>query len=287
VVPTSRTTPPFWTHNLPERQILLSIFHLSQKTAGDYLKFLHEREGAVLEGFPSVLSILANFALSHGDTIPMRAVFTSGEALYPEAREKIESAFQANIFDSYGMTEYCGLIQQCEKGEMHLAPEYGYLEILDENNTPVTEDEEGFFVWTGFLNRAMPLVRYRIGDRGRWKLGPRCSCGRAFPRVTPTITRESEVLHCADGRIFSPRALNQYLKGTTSLRFCQFVHDRSERLVVRAVAGSDRAAQEMMKIREELQHLLGASMRVTAEIAAEPLVFPGGKIPLIVNRVAQ
>jgi hypothetical protein len=58
-------------------------------------------------------------------------------------------------------------------------------------------------------------------------------------------------------------------------------------VVVRAVAGNGRAAQEMMNIREELQHLLGASMRVTAEIATEPLVFPGGKIPLIVNRVAQ
>jgi phenylacetate-CoA ligase len=287
VVPTARTAPPFWTYNLPERQILLSIFHLSQKTAADYLKFLHEHQGAVLEGFPSVLSILADFALNRSETIPMRAVFTSGEPLYPAAREKIESAFQATIFDSYGMTEYCGLIQQCEKGEMHLAPEYGFLEILDQDNAPVTGDEEGYFVWTGFLNRAMPLLRYRIGDRGRWKFGPRCQCGRAFPRVTPTITRESEILHCADGRIFSPRALNQYLKGATSLRFCQLVHDRSERVIVRAVAGSDRAAQEMMKIREELQHLLGNSMRVTAEIAAEPLVFPGGKIPLIVNRVEQ
>jgi phenylacetate-CoA ligase len=287
VVPITRTTPPYWTHNLPERQILLSIFHLSQRTAADYLKFLHEHQGAVLEGFPSVLSILADFALSRGETIPMRAVFTSGEPLYAAAREKIESAFQATVFDSYGMTEYCGLIQQCEKGEMHLAPEYGYLEILDENNAPVAADDEGYFVWTGFLNRAMPLVRYRIGDRGRWRLGPRCPCGRAFPRVTPTITRESEILHCADGRIFSPRALNQYLKGATSLRFCQFVHDRAERVVVRAVAGSDLAAQEMMKIREELQQLLGESMRVTAEIAAEPLVFPGGKIPLIINRMEQ
>jgi phenylacetate-CoA ligase len=287
VVPIARTKPPYWTHNLPERQILLSIFHLSQKTAADYLKFLHEHQASVLEGFPSVLSILADFALSRGETIPMRVVFTSGEPLYPAAREKIESAFRATVFDSYGMTEYCGLIQQCEKGEMHLAPEYGYLEILDENNVPVAADEEGYFVWTGFLNRAMPLVRYRIGDRGRWRLGPPCPCGRAFPRVTPTITRESEILHCADGRIFSPRALNQYLKGATSLRFCQFVHDRAERVVVRAVAGSDLAAQEMMKIREELQHLFGGSMRVTAEIAAEPLVFPGGKIPLIVNRLEQ
>jgi phenylacetate-CoA ligase len=287
VVPITGTKPPYWTYNLPEQQFLLSIFHLSQHTAAEYINFLHAHQGAVLEGFPSVLSILADFAIERGETIPMRAVFTSGEPLYSEAREKIASAFQANVFDSYGMTEYCGLIQQCEKGEMHLAPEYGYLEILDDAGTAAFGGEEGYFVWTGFLNRAMPLVRYRIGDRGRWKLGPPCRCGRASARVIPTITRESEILHCPDGRIFSPRALNQFLKKATSLRFCQFIHDRPKHVIVRAVASNGRASQEMMEIRGDLQQLLGQAMRVTAEIATEPVIFPGGKIPLIVNRLSQ
>jgi phenylacetate-CoA ligase len=286
IVPITSTKPPYWTYNLPEQQFLLSIFHLSQHTAAEYINFLHAHQGAVLEGFPSVLSILADFAVERDETIPMRAVFTSGEPLYPDAREKIASAFQANVFDSYGMTEYCGLIQQCEKGEMHLAPEYGYLEILDECGATAFGDEEGYFVWTGFLNRAMPLVRYRIGDRGRWKLGSSCPCGRASPRVIPTITRESEILHCPDGRIFSPRALNQFLKKAMSLRFCQFIHDRPEHVIVRAVASNGRASQEMMEIRGDLQQLLGQAMRVTAEIATEPVIFPGGKIPLIVNRLS-
>jgi len=286
VVPTARAKPPYWTYNLPEQQFLLSIFHLSQSTATDYVNFLHAHHGAVLEGFPSVLSILADFVVTRSETIPMRVVFTTGEPLYPHARERIKAAFQANIFDSYGMTEYCGLIQQCENGEMHLAVEYGFLEILDEADCPVLGDEEGYFVWTGFLNRAMPLVRYRIGDRGRWKLGSACRCGRASPRVIPTITRESEILHCPDGRIFSPRALNQFLKEATMLQFCQFIHEQPERVVVRAVASNSHAAQEMMGIRRDLQQLLGGTMRVTAEIATEPVVFPGGKIPLIVNRVS-
>jgi phenylacetate-CoA ligase len=286
VVPTARTKPPFWTYNLPERQFLLSIFHLSQSTATDYIDFLHAHHGSVLEGFPSVLSILADFVVARGETVPMRVVFTTGEPLYPTSREKIEAAFQANIFDSYGMTEYCGLIQQCEYGEMHLAVEYGFLEILNDVDRPVSGDEEGYFVWTGFLNRAMPLVRYRIGDRGRWKSGSACRCGRASPRVIPTITRESEILRCPDGRIFSPRALNQFLKKATMLRSCQFIHEQPERVVVRAVASNSHAAQEMMDIRRDLQQLLGGTMRVTAEIATEPVIFPGGKIPLIVNRVS-
>ena len=40
VVPADCTRPPYWVHNLPERQILMSIFHLSEQTAPAYLDFL-------------------------------------------------------------------------------------------------------------------------------------------------------------------------------------------------------------------------------------------------------
>jgi phenylacetate-CoA ligase len=287
VVPAQRTEAPYWTFNVFERQLLLSIFHLSERTAPDYLDCLRRHRGKVLEGFPSVLAIVADFAAQRGERLPMRAIFTSGEPLYPDAREKIERVFQARVFDSYGMTELCGLIQECESGEMHLAPEYGYLEILNDSDEPVGSDEEGHFVWTGFLNRAMPLIRYRVGDRGCWRTGEACACGHTFPRVIPTITRESDVLRAADGRLFSPRALNQLLKQTTALRFCQFVHNRSDRVVVRAVASGNRAAEEVMNVRARLQELLGLSTNVTAELCDAPISRQGGKIPLIVNQVPR
>ncbi len=136
VVPADRAEPPYWTYNVPEHQVLMSIFHLSETTAPDYLAFLRRHRDEVLEGFPSVLGILADFALDRGIQIPMRVVFTSGEPLYPSTRAKIEKAFQTRVFDTYGMTEYCGLIQECERGQSHLVPEYGFLEILDENGDP-------------------------------------------------------------------------------------------------------------------------------------------------------
>ena len=289
IVPAQRSSPPYWTYNLLERQVLMSIFHLSERTAPAYLDFLRLHHGEVLEGFPSVLGILADFAIEAGVRIPMRAIFTSGEPLYPQTRSKIEAAFGVGAFDTYGMTEYCGLIQECEQGEMHMAPEYGFLEILDEHGNPTTRGEDGFFVWTGFLNDAMPLIRYRIGDRGRWGNGA-CRCGRAFPLVVPTITRESDVLRCPDGRLFSARALNQLLKRATSFRFCQFIHDRTNHVVVRAVARGNlvdgHTADDLMQIRSDLQGLLGASIQVTAEVASGPIVRRGGKMPLIVDEVA-
>jgi hypothetical protein len=82
--------------------------------------------------------------------------------------------------------------------------------------------------------------------------------------------------------------LNQLLKRSAPLRFCQFVHDRPDRVIVRAVVrGQEHADSEVMHIRAGLQRLLGSSMQVVAELATAPIARPGGKIPLIVNQVRQ
>lgn len=287
VVPPDRRQPPFWTHNVFERQTLASIFHLSDSNAPYYIGFLKTHSGKVLEGFPSVLAILSDFILKSGQTIPMRVIFTDGEPLYPTLRESIEKAFATRIFDLYGNTELCGLIHECEQGRLHVCPDYAFLEILDAKDRPVEPGQEGFLVWTGFVNESMPLIRYRIGDRGCWDAGPPCKCGRAFPCVVPTITRESDLLYCPDGRIFSPRALNQALKGAKTLRFCQIIQEQPGQVLIRGVASDPLASDDIMTIRRNLELILGAGVSVSAMLADNPIVRPGGKIPLIIQSAAM
>jgi len=283
VVPADRRTAPFWTKNLAERQLLASIFHLSDHNAAHYVRFLRENSGKVLEGFPSVLAILSDFVLKTGQPIPMRVVFTDGEPLYPTLRESIERAFSARIYDLYGNTELCGLIHECEEGRMHAISDYAFLEILDHNDQPVEPGREGFLVWTGFVNETMPLIRYRIGDRGCWEAGGSCPCRRPFPVVVPTITRESDLLRCPDGRIFSPRALNQALKGARSLRFCQIIHEQPGHVLIRGVASDPLAFDDVMMIRKNLQQILGNQISVSATLVDTPIVRAGGKIPLVIQ----
>ena len=170
---------------------------------------------------------------------------------------------------------------------MHLRPNTVILEILDERGRPYSGDEEGYFVWTGFLNRAMPWCAIESAIAGDGNSGPPCRCGEASPRVIPTITRESEILHCPDGRIFSPRALNQFLK-KASLAAILPVHSRPAGTCGRSSGCKQRPRRSRNDgDSRDLQQLLGQTMRVTAEIATEPVIFPGGKIPLIVNRISQ
>lgn len=282
VVPAERRTPPYWIYNAAERQTFLSIFHLSSATAPDYLALLRRHANHVLEGFPSVLTILADFIISSGDPIPMRAIFTDGEPMYPFLRDKLEAAFATKLYNTYGNTELCGLIQQCELGSLHLNTDYAYLEILDDNNQPVAPGEVGYLVWTGLINNAMPLLRYRIGDRGAWSTES-CTCGRNTPLVDPGMTRESDVLYAADGRVFSPRSVNQVLKGTTAFRFCQFVQRAPGQVLIRAVGEGEQAEMELRRVREQITKLLGEDSNVEAELASAPIMKSGGKTPLVIQ----
>jgi hypothetical protein len=84
--------------------------------------------------------------------------------------------------------------------------------------------------------------------------------------------------------VFSPRALNQLLKGYSSLRFCQFVQDQAQGVTVRGVASAPQAKQDLAGVAARLEKLLGSGMHVSWTLASEPIIRRGGKMPLIVRQ---
>ena len=94
-------------------------------------------------------------------------------------RKFIEKAFGAEVFDIYGCTEIKEIAWECEKHEgYHINEDDVYVEILH-GESPAKPGEVGDIVLTDLRNKAMPLIRYRIGDRGLLIAG-NCSCGRTF-----------------------------------------------------------------------------------------------------------
>lgn len=285
IVPFKRKRPPYWTYNYLEKQILMSIFHLSENNKKHYINFLKSHKNLLLEGFPTVLFTLSGFLTEEGIRMPMKAVFTDGEPLYSYMRDRIKSAFTSDIYDHYGMTEWVGLIQECEKGKHHLISDYGILEILDEESNPVSQDEEGYFVWTGLTNSVMPLIRYRIGDKGMWSKERKCQCGRPFPLVNPTITRESDNIISQDGRILSPRAINQVLKNKTAFKSCQFIQKRIDFIIIRIVPRNSNYFKEAEKVKSELMKILGKTINISIKKAERVIQYDSGKIPLIISKL--
>jgi phenylacetate-CoA ligase len=78
---------------------------------------------------------------------------------------------------------------------MHLNEDFFELEIM-RNGQMVNDGEVGEIVVTDFTNTAMPLIRYKIGDVGRFVTG-QCRCGRTTRRIE-VLGRLQETIQLED-----------------------------------------------------------------------------------------
>ena len=281
VIPPKQSNPPYWVKNFPGHQIFLSGFHLSDKTIDDYYEFLSIHQDLPIEGFASTLHILSELLAKREKRLKMKAIFSNGEPMLPFMREIIEDRLGAKVWDAYGQTELVGLIQECAAGGFHLASDFGILEILDDTGNPVEKGQPGNFVWTGLQNEAMPLIRYKIGDIGEWCKEQACPCGKYTPLVHPIITRDSDYLKTPNGKIYSPRMINQYLKGA-NFQYCQIVQKSKYSWVIRYISNDNNADRQVKVVQSNLENLLGADIKIEIKKAISPIQREGGKIPLII-----
>lgn len=131
------------------------------------------------------------------------AIFIGGGTLLPRMRDVIQEAFGAPVINLYGSREMGDIACECERQNgLHVSELDHRVEVVDADGRAV-RDTDGEIVVTSLCNYAMPLLRYRTGDRGR--LTARiCDCGRSSPLLSAVSGRGMESLIASDGAIVSP-----------------------------------------------------------------------------------
>ena len=218
VADTALTKPPFWFWNRYNRQLLVSSRHLTEANADVIIDRLEALAPAMLQAYPSAAFTLAGLLQRRGRRLHIARVFTSSEPSYAHQRELIHDRLGAAIMDLYGMAERVAFASACEHGQLHVNADYAYVEIVDGDGRPT--DGEGDVVGTTFHNHAMPLVRYRMGDRSRWKPGP-CPCGRVFPIIEGVSGKYLDAITGSDGAPVSPSVLTFAFKRMEQIRKSQ------------------------------------------------------------------
>jgi len=128
----------------------------------------------------------------------LRFVMTESELLVPEHRAAISAAFGVPVFDEYSAYEVLNVYYECGRGGRHISEDRVYVEIVDPAGRPVPDGVEGTVVVTAFGQRAMPLIRYVLGDTGLIEPG-RCRCGRQFRTMRLTHGRQNDVVRLPGG----------------------------------------------------------------------------------------
>jgi phenylacetate-CoA ligase len=131
---------------------------------------------------------------TEGMHLPFPSIGPRSHPLRAACRE----AFGVGVADMYSASETGYIALQCPVHDhYHVQSEAVLVEVLNEAGRPCGPGEIGSVVVTPFLNYAMPLIRYAIGDyatRGR-----SCSCGRNLPVLQEICGRTRDLLVLPSG----------------------------------------------------------------------------------------
>ena len=286
VVPRANSRAPYYRYNRAERQVYLSAYHISSHSVPDYIRGLNRYRPQVMTGYAHSHYTLARMMIHNGEQLDYapRALVLCSEKLTPHMKTVIQKAFRARPYEEYGAVENCVLGTECEQGRLHLSPDFGIAEILDEHDRPVRPGEPGRIVCTGLLSETQPLIRYEIGDVGVLS-GEKCPCGRdQLPVLEELVGRTEDVLIGPDGRqtvrfhgLFID--LPHVLEG-------QVIQEELNFIRVRVVVTEGFGEREKELIRKRLWERLG-KMRVEVQKVDEIERSARGKFRAVVSRIPE
>ena len=270
---------------LLDRTSILSALDMTPDRMTRFAAELKRRRPRMTLAYPSAMAIFARFVLdSNLAPVPTGPIVVTAETLLPEHRELAQAAFGATVFDRYGCRE-CGMVaSECDYHDgLHILTESVYLEIV-RNGQACSTGEHGRVLLTDLQNRAMPFIRYHVGDLAALS-DRQCPCGRESPMLAWVGGREADWFVSASGALVSGTVLSSSLgelakRGVTGQ--VQLVQEAPGQLRVK-VAGPPLPSHVLGELRAYLTRYLGHSAIIFESV---PAILPeaSGKHRVAVRR---
>ncbi|MFC4989594.1 hypothetical protein [Saliphagus infecundisoli] len=115
--------------------------------------------------------------------INLALMVLAAEGLPPSEYDRIATAFDTKVRDSYAATECPFISYRCEHGWLHVNSDWVMLEPVDADYQSVPAGEQSHTVLvTNLANRVQPILRYDLGDSIVQRPDP-CPCGNPLPAI--------------------------------------------------------------------------------------------------------
>ena len=180
------------------------------------VQIMRDYRTTVLVSTPSYALVIADKMQEIGldpKELHLRLGLMGGEPWDESRRQEIESRLLCRAYDLYGLSEAMGpgVAGECEhRAGMHLNEDHFLPEIIDpDSGRNLMPGEIGELVITTLAKEAVPLIRFRTGDRCSIIYEP-CPCGRTFARISRILGRTDEVVIVKGVNIF-PQRIGQIL----------------------------------------------------------------------------
>ena len=141
-------------------EVILSPFYLNQERIKEYVDKINEFKPDYFSGYPSAITTFCKVLKLSGYNIEpkIKGVFFISEEVSDKDKNIVKEVLGCDTLSFYGHTERSVLAEEIN-GKYYFNRLYGYTEFI-----PTSIEDEFEIICTGFINRKMPLIRYRTGD---------------------------------------------------------------------------------------------------------------------------
>ena len=267
---------------------LFSAFAMSEAVMSRYLDHLESGGYRMIFAYPSSIYLLCQHARKQGRDlrgVGLKAVFVTGEVLFPHQRELITETLNCSVANGYGGRESGFVAHECPQGGMHILADATVVEILDSDGRPAAEGTPGEIVVTDLYSREVPFLRYATGDVGV-RSSRTCPCGRPLPLLERIEGRTTDFIVAADGTILHALSVIYVLREIEGIE--QFrVHQREvDRFHIQVVKNQRYEIESESRIRAGLEKRLQIPLRVTIEYLPNLAPEGSGKFRQVISDVS-
>ncbi len=260
------------------RRLYMSAYHLNNKSVHQYVDIINKHKFKTISTYPSTAYSLACLLEEENLKMPfVKSIHLASEMLVDEWAVKIKSVLpNVKVKAHYGQMEKCSFFHQADSDYYLDNVEYGVTEFIESNGQLKV-------VGTGFLNRAMPFLRYDIGDT----VEPleQTITGKGLPvRVKRFVGRSDDIIVTPEGNRLPGVNFYTMMYKIPWVKMFQIIQEEKDKVCVKIVPNAEMTGEMIEKTKTKLSERLG-SMKIYIEECSEiPRSGTTGKIRCILNQ---
>lgn len=275
-----------WAYFPKTRILALSSFYISESNVDLFYNLIKKHKPVILRGYPSAIYLFAKLLKKYSLELKFPAIFTNSETLQEFQKSYIEDFFKCKIFDQYTHWEGIASIATCTHGSNHMLNEFGYHEILDNNNNRALPGQTGKIISTGLYNLAMPLIRYDTKDLATLSENQTCDCKSCNPIVSKIFGRIEDAFLTPEGNLVG--RLDAAFKYSKHIIMSHIYQPDIYNVIVKIVPSENYSYEEDEKIIvSELKKRLGNTINIKVILVEEEDIpkTTGGKVRFAISDV--
>jgi phenylacetate-CoA ligase len=262
-----------------DRAVYLDTLNLNDERIAEFARAIRQHRPGLIFGHAHSLYLVA-CALKKMGILDVRpnGIISTAMILHDWQRSVIEQVFGCKVTNRYGCEEVSLIASECEEHNgLHINADSIYTEVRSDGKLLITD----------FINRAMPLIRYEVGD----VVVPSnrvCKCGRGLPLIERVEGREADYVVTPTGNLISGISLTEnfamHIPGTAQV---QIVQESITQIRIRLVADDSFGDSSRKKIAELVHDTFGDGVKHDVELVDAIPQEASGKYRFCISKVAK